>query len=317
MGWLDAVFTGFGFVVKGGGHIVGGVATGVGEAIKIVGETVRKWGESVLSKYQTSSQSPKSSSHHNNSQTIIQDLEVIDVEFTELENKSIKDGGLPKKSQDRVEELVFYREQKFLALQEAKKVESAIDHLQNPDDYESTSLDNEQVHILQYQMGQVVLEKRCPNCGKPMQLQSRTKLNGNLYLLNDFFWQCVGYYNETFKCKTTVSFKQQDTCLLYKVTIPELQIPNSDFNLIYSSKSVQNSVTDRVREHKGNKDKEILCSIHHVPMVLREKKQHSGVALDMFFLACPHYNCGQMVKLKSPAQLAAFLRRREGKGIIS
>jgi hypothetical protein len=97
MGWLDAVFTGVGFVVKGAGHIVGGVATGVGEGIKIVGETVRKWGESVLSKYQTSSQSPKSSHHNNNSQTIIQDLEVIDVEFTELENRYTKDGELSKK----------------------------------------------------------------------------------------------------------------------------------------------------------------------------------------------------------------------------
>jgi predicted aconitase len=51
-------------------------------------------------------------------------------------------------------------------------------------------------------------------------------------------------------------------------------------------------------------------------MILREKKEHNGSVLDMFYLGCPHLGCKQVVKLKSPAQLAAFLRRKEGKGIF-
>ncbi|WP_157871854.1 hypothetical protein [Gloeothece verrucosa] len=52
-------------------------------------------------------------------------------------------------------------------------------------------------------------------------------------------------------------------------------------------------------------------------MVLREKYGHGDVALDMYYLACPHPGCGQTVKLKSAAQLAAFLRRKEGRGIVN
>ena len=51
-------------------------------------------------------------------------------------------------------------------------------------------------------------------------------------------------------------------------------------------------------------------------MILREKREHNGLVLDMFHLGCPHPGCQQVVKLKSPAQLAAFLRRKEGQGIL-
>lgn len=316
MSWLDAVFTGVGFVVKGVAHIAGGVASGVGTGLQMVGATVKKWGENILSALENNSHSSQTFKATNESQ-IHEDLETIDIEFTEIENKYRRDGQLSKVCRERVEELRYLQEQKLQELQEAKKIKSAREHIQTSDEYESTFLDDEKVHILQYQMGQIVLEKRCPNCGKPMSLQSKQKLNGSLYNLDDFFWSCVGYYNQNHQCKTTQSFQQKDAGLLYKASIPELQIPNSDLNLIYSAKSVQNSVTNRMREHKGNKDQEIICPIHHIPMVLREKKEHGGAALDMFFLACPHYNCSQMVKLKSAPQLAAFLRRREGQGIIA
>ena len=316
MGWLDAVFTGVGFVVKGVNHIAGGVAFGLGTGLQIVGETVKKWGQDLLSALEQDSHSSTIANSQSQFHKIREDLETIDIEFIEIENKQKKDGKITKADSEKAKELAYLRQQKFLALQETKKVASAIEHSQSPDEYESTFLDNEKVHILQYQMGQIVLEKRCPNSGKPMVLQSKQKLDGSLYSLNDFFWSCVGYYNDNHKCKTTQSFQQNDAGLLYKATIPELQIPNSDLNLIYSSKTVQNSVTKRMREHKGDRDEEILCPIHHVPMVLREKKEHLGVALDIYFLGCPHPSCGQTIKLKSAAQLAAFLRRKEGQGIV-
>lgn len=165
-------------------------------------------------------------------------------------------------------------------------------------------------------MGQMFLEKRCPKCQRPMSIQCKQKLDGTLYELKDFFWACVGYYHPSDQCKTTESLKPQEATLFYKYTIPELQIPNRDFNLIFNEKPVQNLVIDRITGQKGNKDQDVLCPIHHVPMVLREKNDHNHTVLDMYFLACSHYQCRQKVKLKSPAQLAAFLKRREGQGIL-
>lgn len=51
-------------------------------------------------------------------------------------------------------------------------------------------------------------------------------------------------------------------------------------------------------------------------MVLREKRNHSDIILDIFYLQCPHFQCQQLVKLKSVAQIAAFLHRKQGRGIF-
>lgn len=159
-------------------------------------------------------------------------------------------------------------------------------------------------------MGQVVLEKKCaePGCGKPMILQSRRRLDGSLYCLDDFFWSCTGYYsNLPFKCNATKKFQAKDIALLHKSDIFEFQVSQSDLSRIFNDKSVQKATINRVKYHLRDKD---------VPMILREKREHKGVALDMFFLACPHPQCRQLVKFKSPAQLAAYLSRKEGRGIL-
>lgn len=96
---------------------------------------------------------------------------------------------MSRKDQERKVELESLRIKKFQDFQKARKKEIAKEQSKNPDNYETSMLKSDNVHILQYHMGQVVLEKKCttPGCGRPMILNSRQRLDGGLYCLNDFF----------------------------------------------------------------------------------------------------------------------------------
>ena len=52
---------------------------------------------------------------------------------------------------------------------------------------------------------------------------------------------------------------------------------------------------------------------------LRKPQKYNDGALDAFYLGCPlrgENNCSYVMKLKSPAQLAAFLQKTEQRGIL-
>jgi hypothetical protein len=304
MSKLDAVFKGVGFLAS----IVGGVVERIGTAVK-------QWGENVLRDFQVTyggNVKPR------NPRETLNNLEVIDAEFVEIEKKRQRDGVLSKRDKDKFEELNHLKKQEFDEYQRSQVIQSAIEQVSNPDDYKSTLLDTEKVHILQYQMGQIVLEKKCYACGRPMFLQHKNRPDGSLFILSDFFWSCVGFYdnNPATRCIASQPFQTKDLGLLHKVDIPELNVSNSDLSIIYTQKNVQQSVSKRVKDHIRSKDNDILCKVHYIPMILRGKREHNGSILDMYYLGCQHPGCKQVVKLKSPAQLAAFLRRNEGRGIF-
>ena len=282
----------------------------------ITKEFFRDWANS-------SSRTPNYSSKHSNHQTgksskeVTTELEIIDIEFVELEKKKQHDGYTSRQDQEYKEELEILRANKFKDYQEAKGKEVAEEQSSNPENYETSALGNDKVHLLQYHMGQVVLEKKCTICQRPMILQSKNRLDGSLYTLDDFFWSCTGYYNDPrFECRGTQQFKLEDIGFIHKSDIFEFQISNQDLSTIFAEKSVQKATIERVKSHVREKDDDILCPIHHIPMILREKRQHLGFVLDMFFLRCPHQGCQQIRKLKSPAQLAAYLKSKEGRGIL-
>jgi hypothetical protein len=256
---------------------------------------------------------------YKNAKNITTELEIIDTEVIDLERKQQHDGYTSRPDQERKEELESLRIEKFQDYQKAKKEEIVEEQSKNPEHYETSALKNDSVHILQYHMGQVVLAKKCkvPGCGRCMALNSKQRLNGGIYCLNDFFWSCTGFHNQMpLQCRGTQQFQAEDIGFLHKSDIFEFQISNQDLSEIFDDRSIKKAIVDRVKSHLREKDDEVLCPTHHVPMILREKREHQGIALDMFSLRCPHPGCQQLVKLKSPAQLAAYLRRREGRGIL-
>ncbi|BAZ03620.1 hypothetical protein [Calothrix sp. NIES-3974] len=255
-------------------------------------------------------------SYNKASKDVINELEIIDSEFVELERKVNFDGYSSRQDEERKEELELLRSEKFSEYQKLKSMEIADEQCVSPENFETSQLKSDKTHILQFHMGQVVLDKKC-SCGRPMILQSKQRLDGSICQLNDFFWACTGFYNNPpVQCKNTQQFTTKDVGLLHRSNIFEFQVSSQDLSIIFNDTSIQKSIVSRIKYHIKEKDDDILCPIHNVPMILREKRNHSGVALDMFFLACPHFGCQQIVKLKSPAQLAAYLRRREGRGIL-
>ncbi|MDX2241293.1 MAG: hypothetical protein NW224_11465 [Leptolyngbyaceae cyanobacterium bins.302] len=280
-------------------------------------EAIRSW----INSYEKSQPRNQSQNEGNpvgrSAQDITADLEVIDAEVVELERKEEQDNRLSKPDKERQQELEHLRSRKFKEFQELRSQEIIKEQSRNPDNFATTKLDKDRVHVLQFHMGQVVMEKKCRTCSRPMILQSKKRLDGSLYQLDDFFWSCVGFYNDhPFQCKGSQRFTAQDLGLLHKADIFEFQISNQELSTIFHQNSVEKATVNRLKAHLREKDDEVFCPIHHVPMVLREKREHAGVALDMFFLGCPHSGCKQLVKLKSPAQLAAYLSRKEGRGIL-
>lgn len=305
MGFIEAIFGGFGsFVIKG-------INTVHQLAKNYVSRLVDEALKERVVENQPSSNPTSINVHVYNVQNEIKN---IDLEQTEIEKKRARDGSLNLSDIEKLEELQKQREDKFEQWQKAKTQEVITEQAKNPDSYETSFLNNDNVHILQFQMGQVVLEKRCV-CGRPMMLQHRDRKDGSIFLLNDFFWSCVGYYSN--QCRGTQRFQTQDIGLLHKANILELQLSNTELGQSFTRPLIQKTVV-RLRQHLGEEDRDILCPIHHVPMILREKDKsnHSNVVLDMFHLRCPHFECQQTVKLKSLAQIAAFLHRKEERGIF-
>jgi hypothetical protein len=75
-----------------------------------------------------------------------------------------------------------------------------------------------------------------------------------------------------------------------------------------------------MNEVKQEKTDRYLCPVHNEPMVVREKRDAQGL-LDQFFFGCPRWlpngkGCSQIVKLKSPGQLASALESFYGRGIL-
>jgi hypothetical protein len=134
---------------------------------------------------------------------------------------------------------------------------------------------------------------------------------------SDFFWQCTGFYSVDDQCRNTISFRPADISLVHKSGIPEIEIENTDLVTIASEDSVLQSTDRRIKAHIGDADADVLCPLHLTPMRLRQKRGPGNMPLlDKYHLRCQNPECSQTTKLKSFPQLAAFLRRKDGDGIL-
>ena len=239
----------------------------------------------------------------------------IDQEMEDRERHAARGGrSLTTQELSALEDLSRQKNEAFAKFEEGKRAEAAQVIAETPSEFASSPLVEGNEHQIQYHLGLVVLEKRC-SCGFPMKLQHQTVSDPTFA---DFFWQCTRFYADDGRPKCRgIQFRPQDLSLLHKTDAPELEISKDDLRAIGSEKSVQTEVTGRMRGHLGTGDQDILCPTHLIPLVLREKSGGaSGPLLDRYHLRCSHFQCGQTTKLKSFAQLAAYLKRKEGHGIL-
>lgn len=294
------------------------IVVNVSFAIKTV-KSVVEIGKKIWDKFKTNQKAQSSSQEaHQEAQRVQVEIVDLDREIEELERKFKRDAYKSKKDQERYEEIKFYKDQKFTEFHNIKSQEAALKAIENPSLYLPSQLDDENAHIIQYHADVSVPDKKCPVCGRPMTIRSKTQQPNQVYQLSDFFWSCTGWFYDPKQCTKTESLNAKDISLLHRNDIPELQATNSQLNTIFNEPSIQKATISRMREIKyssDNQDHEVLCPIHHIPMELREKREPS-YALDMFYLRCPHHQCNQVTKLKSVAQLASFLARKQTRGIL-
>jgi polyribonucleotide nucleotidyltransferase len=147
MGFIDAIFGGFGsFVIKG---INTAHQLAKNYIARLVDEALRERGV----ENQPTSNPTSVNVHVYNVQN---DIKNNDLEQTEIEKKRARDGSLNLSDREKLEELKKQGEDKFEQWQKAKTQEVITEQAKNPDSYETSFLNNEKVHLLQFQMGQVV-----------------------------------------------------------------------------------------------------------------------------------------------------------------
>jgi hypothetical protein len=240
-----------------------------------------------------------------------QDLADIDTELTR--RKESMDRAQNSADKTAIEELVRLRDVTYKEYQEAQGQAVKQEIIENPDLYKESPLGEGQENKLLYHTGLVTLKKKCSYCGGAMRLQHRTVDNPTF---SDFFWQCTGYYSSA-QCRKTMSFSTDDLKLLHRSDIPEIEITKDDLLTIATEPEIQKTTNERLRGHLGESDVDVLCPVHMTPMILRMKIGANEMPLlDKYHLRCPNPNCSQTTKLKSFPQLAAYLRRKEGKGIL-
>jgi len=239
-----------------------------------------------------------------------EELSEIDVELRNRE-ESFSRNGNPSDKQ-AIEELERQKQEKYKEYQVAQGVSVRKEVEEDPGMFGESQLREGNENKLLYHTGLITLEKTCPTCKRSMRLQHRTVENPKF---PDFFWQCTGYYADS-RCKG-ISFRPSDINLFHRNDIHEMEIGNSDLIAIASEQETQRDIDDRLRGHLGEVDVDIFCPVHLTPMELRRKHGSSDLPLlDKYHLRCKNPTCSQTTKLKSYPQLASYLKRKEGKGIL-
>lgn len=300
-------------------NLVGNLARNVafiaaGALVDISHEAVQTI-EAIKTEYRKYRHQNKNINLTQDNKAITVEVKVVNDEAFELEEKKIKDGRLNEYEQYQLNELYERRNTLRDRIGENREVIIAEEITNDSREYGNVLIQDSNSHVLQFHVGQAVFGKKCL-CGKPMILQFAR----NQYSINmaGFFWSCIGYYDGTHK--NIEKFTQYDMNLFTRIDRPEFQISTQQLGNILSLPGSSENVEKRMGKIKNHPTDIYLCPIHNEPMVLKEKRGAQGL-LDQYFLGCPRWKagnngCTQVVKIKSPAQLASILEAFYGRGIL-
>jgi hypothetical protein len=129
-----------------------------------------------------------------------------------------------------------------------------------------------------------------------------------------FFWSCSGWY-EDHSHNVTAPFIHSDMDFFTRIDRPEFEISSVQLGNIVQLTGASTTISKKLHEAKNQSTDVYYCPIHNESMILREKKNAEGL-LDQYFFCCPRIECQQLVKIKSPAQLASALEAFYGRGIL-
>jgi hypothetical protein len=297
------------------GNVVDTVVYAAGTIVGIAAVKVVEFTEIARDKYHEYRARNKNVDLEKANTPFYQETHNLNDEIIELEAKQRRDRSLNQYDQQRLTSL--YQKRELLKEHVRTNKELLIAERMDRGDgtYDSVLVQSFNSHIIQFHVGQTVFGKRCRQCGRPMTLQWKQGMQ--TVSMSDFFWGCIGFYEGL---KHNEPFVQADMNLFTRVDRPEFEVSSQQLGSMLLLPGPKENVNKRMKEIKQQQTDVYLCPVHNEQMIVREKKDAEGL-LDQYFFGCPRWKpdgngCTQLVKLKSPAQLASALEAFYGRGVL-
>lgn len=235
-------------------------------------------------------------------------------EETELAERAQRDRKQRSQDVDRRREIELERERLRKEFEAAKAREAAEKLKQNEKELVAVapSLDETSADV-----GLLTLAKECPACGEPMRMrQSGYQLGKGR---RSFWWQCTAVRAQP--CRSVPFDPQAENVTVLRMEDADLDGPSDARRRIWEEPKTLAETHTRLRKHLGEEDPEIPCPQHLLPMRLLQRRNAGGRLLDSYDYVCAQVYadgraCTQSVPVETFPQVAAALRRLEGRGII-
>ncbi|WPL18969.1 Zn-finger domain associated with topoisomerase type I [Thiorhodovibrio winogradskyi] len=257
-------------------------------------------------------------------------LQQINEEILALRKRYFDRGGLTEADRQRSRQLTAERARLSQELGTLDKFNNAETIVREEKDYQVINIADSTTHILQYHVGQSTYNKACPVCGRPMVLQWRR--DQATVQANEVFWGCSGWYHidahNHRACTQTARLSPEDLSLFANRNRKEFELTPTELDGHVRSPQRAARLQQVVESIRSQQNKSSMgidgyrCPIHGERLRLRSKRDATDNILDRYFLGCPRWlpnnqGCGFLVKLKSPAQLAAVVNAQQHQSMLS
>jgi hypothetical protein len=163
----------------------------------------------------------------------------------------------------------------------------------------------------------ILASKPCPECGSTMRIfQGGYSTNKKSY---GFYWQCTSHRSP--HCPTIKFDPKTKRATVLRKPDADLDGPTAARRAAWQQPKVLAESHARLRTGLGDEDQEVVCPRHLLPMRLMPNTSPGGRMLDSYAYVCLAVNadgraCDHQVPVTSFPQVAAALKRREGRGIL-
>ena len=233
-------------------------------------------------------------------------------EQAEMAAKYQRDRGRTQADADRADEIKAERAS-LMAKMDAANASEAVNELQAREgELSGRVVDDDEVSA---NIG-ILVTQPCPSCSGVMRIRAgAAKADGRN---TSFYWQCT--LNPGW-CKTVPfdPFKEPQTIVRPKDAY--LDMSQAERRAVWDDPAMIQKTHTRLRQHLGDDDGQIVCPTHLTPMKLLQKRITGKLLLDSYEYVCLGVGfdgkaCDYTVPVVKIPQVAAALKRTEGRGII-
>ena len=238
--------------------------------------------------------------------------EDLAAEQREIAERARRDGKRSSRDDDRLREIDLERRRLREELEAAKAAEASAELKDAATQLVSAPVSDDETSAA---VG-ILSSRVCPTCGGSMRIR-QGGYNGTTRR-RSFYWLCSAHPGA---CPTINFDPAKENLMALRKSDPNLDLPTKERREIWERKDVVRETQIRLRQHLGEKDDEVICPHHLLPMKLLEQPSSSGLLLTTYQYVCLHVDddgraCQHRIPLETFPQVSETLRRSEGAGII-